>query len=92
MSKRVSCINKKDRYDPAQRISHLGGGTGSNRWKLSQREVVRQIDQGIETFEVEINEGVVKIVVRVSQYGNKYVKTEADGETENNLLNLPECR
>jgi hypothetical protein len=26
-----------------------------------------------------------------SRFGNKYLKTEADGEQENNLLSLPEC-
>lgn len=31
------------------------------------------------------------VVVAVSRFGNKYIKTEADGEQPNNLLSLPEC-
>jgi hypothetical protein len=33
----------------------------------------------------------VWVKVEVSRYGHKYLKTEADGEGENNLLSLPEC-
>lgn len=35
---------------------------------------------------------VVSVIVAVSRFGNKYLKTEADGEHPNNLLSLPECR
>jgi hypothetical protein len=31
------------------------------------------------------------VVVAVSRYGNKYIKTTADGEQPDNLLSLPEC-
>ena len=33
----------------------------------------------------------VSVIVATSRYGNKYLKTEADGEEPNNLLSLPEC-
>ena len=33
----------------------------------------------------------VKLVVAKSAQGNKYVKTESDGDQPNNLLSLPEC-
>ena len=32
-----------------------------------------------------------KVNVAVSHYGNKYLKTENDGEQPDNLLALPEC-
>jgi hypothetical protein len=31
------------------------------------------------------------VIVAVSQWGNKYIKTTADGVHPNNLLALPEC-
>jgi len=34
---------------------------------------------------------VGNIIVAVSKYGHKYLKTESDGEEPNNLLSLPEC-
>lgn len=33
----------------------------------------------------------VWVIVATSQYGNKYLKTDNDGEQPNNLLILPEC-
>jgi hypothetical protein len=33
----------------------------------------------------------VRVIVAVSRYGNKYPKTEIDGDDPNNLLSLPEC-
>lgn len=35
--------------------------------------------------------GKSKVIVSVSRFGNKYLKTENDGETPDNLLSLPEC-
>jgi hypothetical protein len=32
-----------------------------------------------------------KLIVATSHFGNKYVKTERDGEQPDNLLSLPEC-
>lgn len=37
------------------------------------------------------NGRAVDIIVAVSRFGNKYIKTEADGDQPNNLLSLPEC-
>nr|WP_301538770.1 DUF3892 domain-containing protein [Klebsiella pneumoniae] len=31
------------------------------------------------------------VIVAVSASGNKYLKTQNDGEQPNNLLSLPEC-
>jgi hypothetical protein len=31
------------------------------------------------------------VIIAVSPFGNRYLKTEADGEHPNNLLALPEC-
>lgn len=42
-------------------------------------------------FYVSVQNRPVKVIVAVSKYGNKYLKTEADGEEPNNLLSLPEC-
>ena len=34
---------------------------------------------------------IVDVIVAISRFGNKYLKTEADGEQPNNLLSLYEC-
>jgi hypothetical protein len=33
----------------------------------------------------------VWVIVRTSQWGNAYLTTQADGESQSNLLSLPEC-
>ena len=88
---RITCINKADRYDPWERITHVGGIDGGRRWKLSPQQAVEGIEAGKWVFFVRHGGREVPVVVAVSRYGNKYLKTANDGEQPNNLLSLPEC-
>jgi hypothetical protein len=88
---RISCINKNPRNDSNKRISYVGG-RGTTQWKLSVEEVISRIESGKEAFYVERPQGdQVDVIVAVSRFGNKYIKTTADGDEPNNLLALPEC-
>jgi hypothetical protein len=88
----VKCINKSDRYNPHERIISIGGMDSSGkRWKLSQESAIQGIEAGTWAFYVSKNGKSVWVIVAVSAQGNKYLKTEADGEQPNNLLSLPEC-
>ena len=93
MAIRVRCINKTDRSDPHERIRYIGGvNADSTRWKLSQPDAIAGIESGRWSFYVERPAGDrVNVVVAISRYGNKYLKTTADGDQPNNLLSLPEC-
>jgi hypothetical protein len=86
----IKCINKSDRYDPHERITHVGGYT-DRQWKLTQPEAIKLIEDGTWRFYVTKNGQRVNVIVAVSRWGNKYLKTENDGEQPNNLLSLPEC-
>lgn len=87
----IKCINKQDRPNPHERITHVGG-YADKRWKITQEEAIRYIEDGEWSFWVaRPNAPSVWVVVGVSRFGNKYLKTEADGEDQNNLLSLPEC-
>ena len=88
----IQCINKSDRMNPHERILNVGGvGADGKRWKITQAEAIHYIETGQYSFFVTKGEFQVEVVVAVSQYGNKYIKTATDNNEQNNLLSLPEC-
>lgn len=89
----IKCINKRDRPNIHERILNVGGYT-DKAWKISQEAAISHIENDEWGFYVgdTRNKGTsVWVVVRESRFGNKYLTTEADGESQNNLLSLPEC-
>jgi len=91
-SHEVKCVNKSDRYNPHERILNIGGvNRDGSRWKLSQQEAISAIEAGKYAFYVSRGGNTVKVIVSTSKYGHKYIKTESDGESPDNLLSLPEC-
>lgn len=87
----IKCVNKIPREDPYRAISHVGGYV-NKQWKLTLADAIGKIERGEWEFYVERpHEDRVWVEVAVSRHGNKYLKTEADGDAPNNLLSLPEC-
>ena len=87
----IMCVNKTDRYNPHERISYCGGIINGARWRKSQQQVVSDIENGINQYHVKVNYRDVRVIVAVSKWGNKYIKTIDGDVTPDNLLSLPEC-
>lgn len=90
---RIECINKSDRQDPHERITHIGGvRTDGVRWKMSIDQAIAEIEAGKWQFWVAVPDNdSVWVNIATSRFGNKYLKTSNDGDLPNNLLSLPEC-
>ncbi|MBP6782304.1 MAG: DUF3892 domain-containing protein [Verrucomicrobiales bacterium] len=88
----IKCINKTDRTSAHERIKSIGGvNANGTRWKLSLEQAIKDIEAGKYRFYVSVNGDSVWVIIAVSASGNKYLKTENDGDQPNNLLSLPEC-
>ncbi len=92
MNVQISCINKVNRHDPYDAIDNFGGlNADGSRWKADLAKMINWIETGTHSFYVKRDAMQVKVIIAVSPSGNKYLKTEADNATSNNLLSLPEC-
>jgi hypothetical protein len=89
----IKCIKKTNRSDPHDRIHAIGGqNSDGTPWQLTQQQAIEGIEGHKWAFYVQVNGHLVNVIVAVSRFGHKYIKTVADGEHPNNLLSLMECR
>ncbi len=86
----IKCVCKRDRMNPWERITHVGG-VADKQWKITQEDAIEHIEKGRWKFFTSVGGKSVWVKVATSWAGNKYLITEADKGEENNLLSLPEC-
>ena len=54
-------------------------------------DAIGKIESGESAFVVQAARRTVSVIVAVSRSGQKYLKTEMDGDQPDTLLRLPEC-
>ena len=87
----ISCINKTPRNDPHDRIKNVGGKNGDGTaWNMPEDRAIEGIESGKWDFYVRQAGRTAKVIV-ATRLGKKYLKTENDGVSPDNLLSLPEC-
>jgi hypothetical protein len=92
VSHEILCVNKSDRLNPHERIKSIGGRNNDNTiWKLSQEDAINGFVTKKWSFYVRRGGSTVNVVVAKSRFDHLYLKTEADGESPDNLLSLPKC-
>ncbi len=88
----VEYVKRTGRQDPHERIKAVGGGVPGRRWKHALEDAITWIEDGtFEYYVVNEEERALNLVVAKGQSGQKYIKTEVDGEQPYHLLKLPEC-
>jgi hypothetical protein len=88
----IKCINRTDTTSAHERIQAIGGDAGGQPWKHTESSAIQWIKNGAYAYYVTNEEGkAVDVIIAKSPYGHEYLKTVADGEQPDNLLNLPEC-
>jgi hypothetical protein len=89
----VTCISRSNRNNVYDSIDYIGGkNDDGSSWKLSEDEATLGIENGKWSFYVFEGGRKVNVIIATSAHGKKYLKTEADNTTTNNLLSLPECK
>ena len=91
----ISCITKRGgHYNPHERIQELGGMHNGNAWRMAEDKIIAELEKPNATrpwnFYTSVN-GRTAWVVVATHNGRKYLKTEADGYSPDNLLALPDC-
>ena len=94
MSIKITCINKDsgNHDNPNLAITHLGwiNDVTGNTGITTRLDLYDFIKKGNYVY-VERLGNKVKVITAETTNGTKYVKTESDSTTNNNLLSLPEC-
>lgn len=94
MSVRITAIRKDNgnHYNPHEAISHYKWiNEGSGETGITNRvSMVAWMDKGNRAY-VSSRDGTVDCFVNTSAAGNRFLQTNADSTSANNLLNLPEC-
>ena len=89
----IRCVVKTDRTSAHERIRAIGGiNPDGSRWALTQDTAILQIEDGASVFYIERpRDQRFDVIVAIDTRGNKYLRTVADRDQPEQLLQLPVC-
>jgi hypothetical protein len=90
MSRQVTCITRRNRQNPHERIQGIGGVDGGVRWWRTEDDAIADVERDATSYYASVGGRSVWVIVDTRE-GRKYLKTEADGYTPDNLLSLADC-
>lgn len=86
----VLYVDKGNTTNAAERIISIGGINAlGNKWKMSQQAAIIGLESDTWEYMVKKGDKVLKVIIARDNNGNKYLKTDEDGEQPESLLNLP---
>lgn len=91
MSRRfeVLFVQKVDRGDPCERLTHIGGlHPDGSSWFITQETAISCIQEGIWTFYVRHGGHTDDVVIATDAAGDNYLTTADDGPVPSSLLSL----
>lgn len=89
----ITCVRRSDLVNHDRRILGLGGvNPDGAHWQISQDQAITAIETGRWSFYLAAGGREMPVIVAVSKYGSKYIKSVGDGLQPDSLLTLPECR
>jgi len=88
----ISCVCRSGRDNPFESIKEVGGrNSDGSSWALSELAAINGIRAGKWDFFVTSGGRARRVVVGRTPWGYEYLKTDADGDTPDLLLALPEA-
>jgi hypothetical protein len=91
LSQTIRCVSKGNGRRPHERILSVGGvNADGSRWKQSQQQTIKEIENGSWEYYSQLTWRRDRIVV-ATYLGEKYIKACEDSDQPDTLLSLPEC-
>jgi hypothetical protein len=88
----IHCVIRSDLLNHDRRLRGIGGvNPDGAHWRISEPEAIAAIEAGRWSFHVDRNGQAQPVIVAVSRYGSKYLKSPGDRLQPDSLLALPDC-
>lgn len=85
MRLQVTCITRQPGYHPRHECLAAIGGSG---WSHSEDQAISHIERGVYSYFVRAGTATAEVIV-ATYLGRKYLMTDRDTATRDNLLGLP---